>query len=80
MDQISDMETLNWNCPYCGHAATLRDEDIVIRDSLLQIKNSIGYRCFTNMFIVCPNPDCKRFTLTAALKKLSPYWISMGLV
>jgi hypothetical protein len=64
------MDTFSWVCPICGHAATIKDEDISVNDSLLKIDNSDGYRCLTSLFIVCPNPECRRFTLTAVLKEL----------
>ena len=64
------MDTFSWVCPHCGHAATITDEDISIDDSILTIENKDGYRCLTSVFIVCPNPECRRFTLTAVLKEI----------
>jgi hypothetical protein len=64
------MDTFSWVCPHCGHAATIKDEDISVNDSILSIKNEDGYRCLTSVFIVCPNPKCRKFTLTAALKEV----------
>jgi hypothetical protein len=64
------MDTFSWVCPHCGHAATIRDEDISVNDSKLTIMNKDGYRCLTSLFIVCPNPECRRFTLKVVLKEL----------
>jgi hypothetical protein len=64
------MNGFSWVCPYCGHAATIGDEDMCSYDSILYIKNTDGYRCLTSIFIVCPNAKCRRFTLTATLKQL----------
>lgn len=64
------MDTFSWVCPHCGHAATITDEDICSDDSILTIQNKDGYRCLTSVFIVCPNPACRRFTLTATLKEV----------
>ncbi len=64
------MGTFSWVCPHCGHAATIQEKDISNDDSILTIKNKDGYRCLTSVFIVCPNPGCQRFTLTAALKEV----------
>lgn len=64
------MNTFSWVCPHCGHAATIQEENICVDDSILDIKNKDGYRCLTSVFIVCPNPECQRFTLTAALKRV----------
>lgn len=64
------MDVFSWVCPYCEHVATIRDEDICSYDSILDIENTDGYRCLTSVFIVCPNPECGRFTLTATLREL----------
>jgi hypothetical protein len=68
------MDTFSWVCPYCEHVAIIRDEDICSYDSILHIENTDGYRCLTSVFIVCPNPECGRFTLNATLRELkSPF-------
>jgi len=64
------MRAFSWVCPHCKQAATIRDEDICSNDSILDIENKDGYRCLTSVFIVCPNPECRRFTLAAALKEV----------
>ncbi len=64
------MNTFSWVCPHCGHAATIDDDDVSIDDSILTVKNKDGYRCLTSVFIVCPNPECRKFTLTAVLKEV----------
>jgi len=68
------MDAFSWVCPHCGHAATIRDEDICSDDSILSIENTDGYRCLTSNFIVCPNPECGRFSLSATLREIaSPF-------
>jgi hypothetical protein len=62
------MDTIQWICPHCEHAATLQEKDISISDSILRISNKDGYKCLTILFVVCPNPECRRFTLTVTLK------------
>lgn len=64
------MGAFSWVCPYCGHAATIGDEDVRVDDSILDIENTDGYRILTSIFVVCPNPECRRFTLTAVLKEI----------
>jgi len=64
------MGAFSWVCPHCGRAATIGDEDIRVYNSALDIKNTDGYRILTSVFIVCPNPECRRFTLTAELKEV----------
>jgi hypothetical protein len=60
----------SWVCPHCGHAATIKDDNICVDNSILAIKNNDGYRCLNSVFIVCPNPKCQRFTLSVVLKEL----------
>jgi hypothetical protein len=72
------MDKFQWVCPYCGHAATIRDDDICSDDSILDIENVEGYRCLTSVFIVCPNPECGRFTLTATLRELESVFHPSG--
>jgi hypothetical protein len=64
------MDAFEWICPYCEHAATIRGEDICINESRLTIENADGYRSLESVFIVCPNPQCGRFTLSAALREV----------
>lgn len=64
------MGTFSWVCPHCGCAATIGDEDVRVDDSILDIENKDGYRILSSVFIVCPNPECRRFTLTAVLKEI----------
>ncbi len=72
------MEKLQWVCPYCNHAATIQEDDVNIFDSILSINNKDGYRCLTSRFIVCPNPRCKKFSLTATLKKVDSICLGDG--
>jgi hypothetical protein len=64
------MDSFPWVCSRCGHAATIREDDTVFGESILDIENEDGERYLTCSFIVCPNPKCKRFTLTATLKEI----------
>ena len=62
------METMNWNCPYCGHAQVVTGS--TYRDSRLRIYNDlskfgpIGMRVIS---IVCSNKDCKEISLRLSL-------------
>ena len=61
------MAEFNWECPHCERAVTITDGRYSTRTHVLEIPNSIGRRSLHSTFIVCPNPDCKQFTLTADL-------------
>ncbi|WP_029527030.1 DUF4145 domain-containing protein [Polaromonas glacialis] len=61
------MANFNWNCPHCERAVTITDERLSNDRHTLGIENAEGRRSFVSRFFVCPNPDCKRFTLTATL-------------
>ena len=61
------MDDFNWICPHCEHAVTISDSRFTSDKHTLKIDNAVGRRALQTIFIVCPNPDCKKFTLTAAL-------------
>lgn len=58
----------SWRCPFCYQNATITDSDFQVLQHLLHLKNAIGDNLgATTEFTVCPNPDCKRITLTARM-------------
>lgn len=61
------MSHFNWTCPHCERAVTISDERLTSNTHTLSIENAIGRRTLHSLFIVCPNPECKKFTLTVAL-------------
>jgi hypothetical protein len=61
------MSSFNWNCPHCERAVTISDERFSSDSHALSIRNSDGLRVIQTEFIVCPNPECGRFTLRATL-------------
>jgi hypothetical protein len=61
------MTDFNWVCPHCERAVTISSSRYSTDRHTLSIPNSIGRRALFSRFIVCPNPDCERFTLTASL-------------
>lgn len=63
------MQPFNWNCPHCERAVTITEGRITSDRHTLWIENAEGRRSLMTSFIVCPNPECQRFTLTAALHK-----------
>lgn len=61
------MVDFNWTCPHCERAVTISDGRITHKWHTLLIENAIGRRTLVTTFIVCPNQECRRFTLTAKL-------------
>lgn len=61
------MDDFNWNCPHCERAVTISHGRITTDSHTLRIENAVGRRSLWTRFIVCPNPECRKFTLTAAL-------------
>jgi hypothetical protein len=63
------MRDFNWTCPHCDRAVTITDGRITTDRHTLWQENADGRRSLISTFIVCPNPDCRKFTLTAALRE-----------
>lgn len=61
-------EGFNWTCPHCQRHVTITNT-ISGENSILYHENADGRHMLTTTFIVCPNPDCKKFTLDARLVK-----------
>lgn len=61
------MENFSWTCPFCNRPVTITDESVCFDSARLDISNSDGYRVLECEFIVCPNPQCKKFSLSAKL-------------
>jgi hypothetical protein len=61
------MSAFDWTCPFCNRHATITQESIHAETARLTIANSDGSRALTSIFIVCPNPKCKKFALTQRL-------------
>jgi hypothetical protein len=63
------VDQFDWTCPFCRRDATLTDQATHSCETYLKRENTDGFRCFYTFFVICPNPKCKKFTLTAALFK-----------
>ena len=57
----------DWTCPFCNRHATITEESRHSGATFLTIKNAEGMRGVVTSFVVCPNPKCKKFTLTVSL-------------
>jgi len=68
------VEPFSWTCPFCNRDTTITDEDIKEGKTFLNIRNSEGPRAAICEFIVCPNKDCKKVTLSVTYKAVSGYY------
>ena len=57
----------NWVCPFCDHHSVITDSVYRSDDFYFGIPNSEGCRYIKSIFIVCPNPKCKRFTFAVQM-------------
>jgi len=57
----------NWNCPYCDTKTTINSENFTYSENTMTIRCKEGYRLIRNEWIVCPNTECMKTTLTAIL-------------
>ncbi len=59
-----------WHCPFCNTDQTVTDEGRQITFADLTIENADGPRRLVTKFVVCPNPACREFSLSASLHTL----------
>ena len=57
----------NWKCPYCRHAVVITDERLSIATHRFNHGNRRYETILTTRVRVCPNEDCKEFSLDAQL-------------
>jgi len=57
----------NWTCPHCSTKTTINSGDYKKSSQSMTIENSEGNRSLETIWIVCPNTDCKKITLTTTL-------------
>ena len=60
---------INWRCPFCDYNAVIQRNDHHGSDTWLTVKNAAGPRFVRLSFIVCPNRDCQKFTMSLTLSE-----------
>ena len=79
-------DPFDWTCPHCGRDTTINDINSVTGDVVNRIRNADGYQRLSVRFIVCPSPECRKFTLFCHLftnpeiivqRNLSPTYYSL---
>jgi len=64
-------DVFNWNCPYCNHASTITDLNHSTNSHLFAMGNKDGDLGFWSSVTVCPNDECKEYTIEANLYKVA---------
>jgi hypothetical protein len=59
-----------WHCPFCNRDQTVTEVGRQITFADLTIDNADGPRRLVTKFVVCPNPECRKFSLSASLHGL----------
>lgn len=59
----------SWTCPYCESSTTINSDDFSSSMHSLTIKNKHGSKILHVYFIICPNPQCKEYSLILKLFK-----------
>ena len=61
----------HFSCPYCNHDTILQQQNYVDDGKHFLIENPIyGLKYLRWIYIVCPNPDCKKYTLVVGFYNL----------
>ncbi len=63
------MATYHWTCPFCGRDTTVTQHDVSNASHSMTVDNSVGTCQLRSHFVVCPNPKCKKYTLSLFLHK-----------
>jgi hypothetical protein len=61
--------TFPWQCPYCGHHATIGSDNHSTDSHCFDKEAVDGPLAITTIVTVCPNIKCRRFSLDAHLRK-----------
>jgi len=70
-DKEGSMSEYVWQCPFCGADQPVTDNDRQVANADLTLPNADGPHRLVARFVVCPNPKCRKFSLTASLYGLT---------
>jgi hypothetical protein len=65
------MEPFRWTCPFCDHKVIVSSHNFHSAATDFTIENTDGGKRAFFRFVVCPNPECKKFTFSVSLYHLS---------
>lgn len=61
------MKPFSWKCPFCNQNATITDESVHEGKTVFTIENFEGDKELYSSFVVCPNNECKKYSLSIFL-------------
>jgi hypothetical protein len=59
-----------WHCPYCNTDQSVTEKGRQVAFADLALPNADGPRRLVSIFVVCPNPRCRQFSLSSSLHTL----------
>jgi hypothetical protein len=59
-----------WHCPFCNTDQSVTEKGRQVAFADLSLPNADGPRRLVSIFVVCPNPRCRQFSLSASLHTL----------
>ncbi len=62
----------SWRCPFCDQNATITNQNHGCGEYHFTYNNKYDTQAIRIPVIVCPNPDCREFTLTVSLHDRGP--------
>jgi hypothetical protein len=63
------MQPFNWKCPYCNHAATITRSNFCSNTFFFDHGNKDGVLGIVTQVIICPNNECKEYSVNSSLYK-----------
>lgn len=60
-------DSFNWKCPYCNHASTITYSNYSMHTHFFENGNKDGSLGIWSSVTVCPNNECKEYTIEAKL-------------
>ena len=57
----------SWRCPFCGQHTTIVDANFYKHIFQFNHNNKYEHQSLISTIIVCPNPDCREYTLNVSL-------------
>ena len=63
-------DSFNWKCPYCNHASTITYSNHSTDTHIFEKGNKDGNLGIWSSVTVCPNNECKEYTVEAKLFKV----------
>ncbi len=63
-----------WTCPYCNRPCTVGKDDVRIISGKNYISEEYGKYKASTQITVCPNPECRKRTISLTIIKIDPHF------